>query len=95
MPPLKWPTEPLSAYLSWEREEYRDGTLFFEVEGTKFSIPITLGPTYSYEIDLGKRTVYHVDVNGDNITISPSITIPGKIASPNPAHFRQRPRRSW
>lgn len=60
---------------------------FYDPNGRNAVIPVSYGDTES-ETARCHTNVWHIEVTGDLITVSPSIHFIGHFHSPNPVQFR-------
>ncbi len=87
MPETPWPNDKqFDAKIIWENHIDEDlGFLHFQApDGSKAVIWVTEGPTCQRH----GQNVWHVDVSGDQVTVSPSIHFIDHFHSPNPVTFR-------
>lgn len=81
---VAWPDGPYPAWLNMDGDNY-EGFLYFKDPGTGDNncVRVTLGPSYS-------RTtwhVWHIEHNGPNVIVSPSIHYVNYFHTPNPVTF--------
>lgn len=63
---------------------------FFDPNGNRAAVPVTLGPHTEYKPadNLRGSPIWHVDIADDIATVSPSVHYVGFWHSPNPVQFR-------
>lgn len=94
MSEVPWFSEPPEAKLA--RDGVQEGDViqgflhFIDPQGKKAVVPVTFGPTTQLRTaeNLPASNVWHIDINGDEATVSPSIHYVGFWHSPNPVRFR-------
>lgn len=83
---VPWFDRVPEATLAWEDDDPTKGWLHFvDPKGNKHSIPVTTGPTIGTGTGFGN--VWHVDIGGEQATVSPSVHYVGEWHSPNPVVF--------
>lgn len=91
---VPWPREPVEAKLSWQRGATRDegseeGFLhFYGPDGKRAVVPITREPHSQYIFQGRTFNIWHIEVDGEIATVSPSVHYLGSWHSPNPVRFR-------
>lgn len=88
MSEVPWFSEPPQAMLKWS-----DGLghlHFYDPNGKKAVIPVTHGETYVRRTTDGSpgSPIWHIEVDGDTATVSPSVHFVGYWHSPNPVQFK-------
>lgn len=80
-----WPSGEVKAKLAWPKKSKEGYLHFIDPGGNRAVIPVTKGETYETE---ERGPVWHIEVNGKQATVSPSIHFVGHFHSPNPVHFK-------
>lgn len=86
---VPWFTEPPPARLDWSSNTL--GHLhFYDPHGERAAVPVTRGPSYERPSNNGLwgSPVWHIDEDGEIVTVSPSVHFVGHWHSPNPVQFR-------
>ncbi len=80
---VPWFSEPPEATIRWVQEPTLGHLWFIDPKGRKATVPVTKGETYTIGGKVGMH-VWHIDIDGDTATVSPSIHYVGWWHSPNP-----------
>jgi hypothetical protein len=86
-----WFTEPPRATLNWTDRPKLGHIKFVDPNGDLAVFHVTENDTYDLTTEPpGKHVthVWHVEVNGDIATVSPSVHFVGRWHSPNPVQFK-------
>jgi hypothetical protein len=90
---VPWFSEPPEAKLA--RKGCKEGDViygwlhFIDPQGNRAAVPVTLGEQTTMEFDGGPGSpIWHIDIDGDVATVSPSIHYVGAWHSPNPVQFK-------
>lgn len=87
---VPWFAGPPDATLAWSEPGVLGHLHFVDPNGERTAIPVTEGSQTRFQTDdgTGGSPIWHVDVAGDSVTVSPSIHYVGRWHSPNPVRFR-------
>ena len=80
---VPWFGEPPDAALYWS-SEYLGHLHFIDPQGKKAVVPVTKSSACHDE----RMSIWHIDVDGDIATVSPSVHYIGRWHTPNPVQFK-------
>lgn len=83
---VPWFAEPPNATLRWNEESDQGWLRFVDPKGNAHVVPVT--KTEGTNTGTGFGNVWHVDVEGDVATVSPSVHYVGEWHTPNPVQFK-------
>ena len=84
MTEVAWFDSPPDAWLKWEPDTDMGYLHFVDPKGKNAVIHVTKGPTRAEP----HYNVWHMGIDGDIVTVSPSVHYVGEWHTPNPVQFR-------
>ena len=87
MTEIPWPTDKLLPAKLMKVSSLRDDVWIFRFKGPDDHLA-HICVTQGQDTQIGQTNVWHYDISGDKITISPSIHFINHFHSPNPVTFQ-------
>lgn len=90
---VPWFTTPPEAWLAWSEQDVLGHLWFLDPNGERAIVPVTKGQTQGPPEQ--SFNIWHIEIEGNLATVSPSIHYIGKWHSPNPVQFVLVDKKPW